>query len=143
MNINLTQFPFFYKSILGTQSLKDLCEEERKTILYEQIYNACKEYVSNPQLISLRNTSPKLNDAFTMYYNDCGGFIGHGIYYHKSLWKEYHWLFGCIHWGKRWGEPYAIRFPISISLEQVKHKGMIILLRHCKRFIKLYETQKL
>lgn len=87
-------------------------------------------------------TFEQLNDHhdIVMYYNTWCNNIGEGKYC-SGLWKQYHWING------RWlhtsaiSNDYAIRFPIEMSEEKVKHKALIIIKRHAKRFLKELENE--
>ena len=142
MYINLAQFPFFATSF-ASQYDRNQSIEKRRELIYKVLYKSCKQYVQSPQSTPFRYDVPRLPTGLNMRYDDWCGNTGYGKFIHKNLWKEYHWLHGNSISSSIISNAYAIRFPISMSPEQVKEKGVKILLRHCKRFIKLYEAQKL
>lgn len=154
MKIDMQKFPFFRSHSYGSYQefldSKKLSKEEAEEKNYKRTYEACLLYIADPFLPptgfdrtpEVKGDSEKLVERIiSMSYETWCGNIGYGKYIHKNEFQNYHWLVGIFIPTSKIANNYAIRFPKSISPEQVKEEGKKILLRHCNRYIKLYEAQ--
>lgn len=119
MQLDLTRFPFF----------------STNWCTYEDLYNSCKSFVKDPTLPRDWNdySNIKKFPGFVMVYSKWCNNIGYGKYINKSLHKEYHWLQGRDLEKSIISNDYALQFPISMSVEEVKKFGKKSLVALCKK----------
>lgn len=95
----------------------------------KELANSCREYLANPTV----NVTPR---HIRVHYDIWCGNTGYGIYIHKNEFKKYHWINGAFLKTSAIANTHAIRYPISMSKEEVIAHAIKVVCRHCKRFLK-------
>ena len=96
-----------------------------------ELANSCREYLANPTV----NSTPK---HIRVHYDTWCGNTGYGLYIHNNEFKNYHWINGAFLKTSAIANTHAIRYPISMSKEEVIAHAIKVVCRHCRRFLKEY-----
>ena len=99
----------------------------------KELANSCREYLANPTV----GSNPS---HISVNYSSWCGNTGYGVYINGNEFKKYHWINGAFLKTSAIANTHAIRYPISMSKEEVIAHAMKVVCRHCRRFLKEYSN---
>ena len=113
--------------------------EKAEKFMIAALLKECEKFIKDDDSLIFNHINYSKYKLIKFCYTKRCDNIGHGKYISNRLWKNYQWIQGIPLNTSRICNYYSIRFDENLPEDEVLKKGIKIVKKHCRKFIKEFK----